>query len=129
MITYYTLIAEPLELSLNSHFYMVKVGSTKKAQQALFVLNAHCRQNKLYFYKQCREDDVFRLKVAKSLGVKVFELPEMVIDVETLAKSIINHDPFPWQPHDSENLHYLKQKTDTNYLLFCNTSCLKRGKL
>lgn len=127
MITYYTLIAEKQELSLNSHFYMVKVGSSRKAQRALFVLNAHCRQNNFYFVKQCREDDVFRLKVAASLGVKVFELPEMVVDVETLAKSIIKGNPFPWQPHDSHNLHYLKQHTDTDYLIFCNTKCLKRG--
>lgn len=47
----------------------------------------------------------------------------------TLAKAVIKHDPLPWKPHDSENLHYLKQHTDTNYLLFCNTSCLKRGTL
>lgn len=129
MITYYTLIAETQALSLNSHFYMVKVGSIKKAQQALFVLNGYCRQNNFYFVKQCREDDLFRLKVAESLGVKVFELPEMVADVVNLAKAINEGDPLPWKPHDSHNLHYLKQQTDTNYLLFCNTSCLKRGTL
>lgn len=127
MITLYTMIAEPAELSLQSHFYCVEIGSTKMAHRALFTLSGYCSSKGYYFQKRTRGDDIFRLKVAESLGCKVYELPCMVIKVEKLVSHLRKHGCLPWQPADSGHLRHLKQQTQPTFFLSCNTSCLKRG--
>lgn len=127
MITYYTMIAEPEELSLQSHFYCVEIGNNPQAHKALFAISRYCSENKFYFRKRTRGDDIFRLKVAESLGCKVYDLPCMVIKVQKLASHLRNHGSLPWKPDSAHNLHHMKEKTSPSYLLLCNTKCLKRG--
>lgn len=127
MNTIYTMIAEPEELTLQSHFYQVQVGTSKAAQRAVLILNGYCRSQSFYFVKRSHEDDVFRLKVAESLGCKVYDLPCMVIKVENLVSHLRNHGSLPWQPADSGQLRHLKEQTQPTFFLSCNTSCLKRG--
>lgn len=129
MNTYYTMIAEPAEITLRSHFYMVEIGNNPRAHKALFALSRYCRENNFYFQKRTRTDDIFRLKVAASLGCKVYELPCMVSKVEKLVAHLKNHGSLPWQPCDSGHLRYLKAQTEPTFFLSCNTSCLKRGSL
>ena len=129
MNTYYTMIAEPAEISLQSHFYAVTIGNNPRAHKALFALSRYCHENNFYFQKRTRGDDIFRLKVAESLGCKVYDLPCMVIKVEQLVAHLRNHGNLPWQPCDSANLHHMKKQTSPNYFLSCNTKCLKRGTL
>lgn len=127
MNTLYTMIAEPAEISLQSHFYVVEIGNNPRAHKALFALSRYCHENNFYFQKRTRGDDIFRLKVAESLGCKVYDLPSMVIKVEKLVSHLRNHGSLPWHPVDSANLHNMKAKTSPSYLLLCNTKCLKRG--
>lgn len=127
MITLYTMIAEPDAITLQSHFYCVEIGNNPLAHKALFAISRYCSENKFYFRKRTRGDDIFRLKVAESLGCKVYELPCMVIKVEKLASHLRNHGRLPWQPADSGHLRHLKQQTQPTFFLSCNTSCLKRG--
>ena len=127
MITLYTMIAEPEELTLQSHFYQVQVGTSKAAQRAVLILNGYCRSQSFYFVKRSHEDDVFRLKVAESLGCKVYELPCMIIKAEKLISYLRNHNCLPWQPVDSGNLRHLMELTQPTFFLSCNTKCLKRG--
>lgn len=127
MNTLYTMIAEPAEISLQSHFYVVEIGNNPRAHKALFALSRYCHENNFYFQKRTRGDDIFRLKVAESLGCKVYDLPSMVIKVEQLVAHLRNHGSLPWHPGDSANLHHMKAKTSPSYLLLCNTKCLKRG--
>lgn len=129
MITYYTMIAEPAEISLQSHFYAVTIGNNPRAHKALFALSRYCHENNFYFQKRTRSDDIFRLKIADSLGCKVYELPCMVIKVEKLVSHLRNHGDLPWKPCESANLHHMKKQTSPNYFLSCNTKCLKRGTL
>ena len=129
MNTYYTMIAEPAEISLQSHFYAVTIGNNPRAHKALFALSRYCHENNFYFQKRTLGDDIFRLKVAESLGCKVYDLPCMVIKVEQLVAHLRNHGNLPWQPCDSANLHHMKKQTSPNYFLSCNTKCLKRGTL
>lgn len=127
MDTYYTMIAEPAEISLQSHFYAVTIGNNPRAHKALFALSRYCHENNFYFQKRTRSDDIFRLKIAESLGCKVYDLPCMVIKVEKLVSHLRNHGGLPWQPCDSANLHHMKKQTSPTYFLSCNTKCLKRG--
>ena len=126
MNTLYTMIAEPAEISLQSNFYVVEIGNNPRAHKALFALSRYCHENKFYFQKRTRCDDIFRLKVAESLGCKVYDLPCMVIKVEKLVSHLRNHGRLPWQPADSGQLRHLKAQTEPTFFLSCNTSCLKR---
>lgn len=127
MNTYYTLIAESEMLSLQSHFYRVEVCSTKRGHRALFTLSGYCSSKGYYFQKRTRGDDVFRVKIAKSLGCKVYEIPSMTVKAETLVSYLKCHGTLPWQPDPDSNLHHLKKEISPSYHIFCNTSCLKRG--
>lgn len=127
MITYYTMIAETALLSLNSHFYRVQIGSTPKAHKALFALSRYCSEHHFYFQKRTLADDRFRLKIAESLGVKVYDLPCMDAKVECLVNFLQKHGSLPWSPATDGNLHHLKAQTSPSYFLICNTECLKRG--
>lgn len=127
MVTYFTMIAEIGELSLQSHFYRVSVGSTPAAHKALFALSRYCSEHNYYFQKRTLADDRFRLRIAESLGVKVYELPCMDAKVETLVHHLQKHGCLPWQPADSGNMRFLKAHTSASYFLLCNTECLKRG--
>lgn len=129
MNTLYTMIAEPNELKLESHFYCVEIGNNPRAHKALFALSRYCSENNFYFRKRSRGDDIFRLKVAASLGCKVYELPCMDAKVETLVSYLRKHGQLPWQPANSGNLHFMKAISSPSYLLLCNTKCLKRGTL
>lgn len=126
MVTLYTMIAESAELSLQSHFYCVEIGNNPQAHKALFAISRYCDEHKFYFRKRTRGDDIFRLKVAESLGCKVYDLPCMVIRVEKLISYLRNHGSLPWQPADSGQLRHLKAQTQPTFFLSCNTSCLKR---
>ena len=127
MVTYYTMIAESGALSLQSHFYRVAIGSTPSAHKALFVLSRYCSEQRFYFQKRTLADDRFRLKIAGSLGVKVYELPCMDAKVENLVFHLQKHGSLPWQPANAGNLRHLKAHSSPSYYLLCNTSCLKRG--
>lgn len=121
------MIAEPDAITLQSHLYCVEIGNNPQAHKALFAISRYCSENKFYFRKRTRGDGIFRLKVAESLGCKVYELPCMVIKVEKLASHLSNHGSLPWQPADSCRLRHLKVQTQPTFFLSCNTSCLKRG--
>lgn len=127
MTTYYTMIAEYGALSLQSHFYRVAIGSTPAAHKALFALSRYCSEQHFYFQKRTLADDRFRLKVAASMGVKVYELPCMDAKVENLVFHLQKHGSLPWHPADSGNMHHLKAQSSPSYYLLCNTECLKRG--
>lgn len=127
MNTLYTMIAEPAEISLQSHFYCVEIGNNPRAHKALFALSRYCLENNFYFQKRTRGDDIFRLKVAESLGCKVYDLPCMDAKAETLVSHLRRHGSLPWQPDSAHNLHHMKARTSPSYLLLCNTKCLKRG--
>ena len=127
MNTLYTMIAEPKALTLNSHFYCVEIGNNPRAHKALFALSRYCHENNFYFQKRTRGDDIFRLKVAESLGCKVYDLPCMDAKAETLVSHLRKHGSLPWQPGSAHNLHEMKARTSPSYLLLCNTKCLKRG--
>ncbi len=127
MNTLYTMIAEPAAITLHSHFYCVEIGNNPHAHKALFAISRYCHDNNFYFQKRTRGDDIFRLKVAESLGCKVYELPCMVIKVVKLVSHLRNHGSLPWQPDDSGHLRHLKVQTQPSFFLSCNTSCLKRG--
>lgn len=127
MITYYTMIAETGTLSLSSHFYRVQIGSTPKAHKALFALSRYCSEQHFYFQKRTLADDRFRLKIAESLGVKVYELPCMDAKVECLVDFLKKNGSLPWKPADAGNLRHLMAQSSPSYYLHCNTECLKRG--
>lgn len=127
MVTYYTMIAENGLLSLHSHFYRVAISSTPAAHKALFALSRYCSEHHFYFQKRTIADDRFRLRVAESLGVKVYELPCMDAKVETLVFHLKKRGCLPWQPEDSGNLRFLKAQSSPSFYLLCHTECLKRG--
>lgn len=127
MITYYTMIAETEMLSLKSHFYRVAIGSIPSAHMALFVLSRYCSEQHFYFQKRTLADDRFRLKIAESLGVKVYKLPCMDAKVECLVDFLKKNGSLPWQPADAGNLRHLKAHSSPSFYLLCNTECLKRG--
>lgn len=129
MVTYYTMIAETGLISLQSHFYRVAIGSTPAAHKALFALSRYCSEHHFYFQKRTLADDRFRLKIAGSLGVKVYELPCMDAKVETLVNHLQKHGSLPWQPADNGNLRRLKAQSSPSYYLICNTECLMRGRI
>lgn len=126
MTTRYTLIAADGPVSLESHFYCVEIGSTRRAHRALFTLSGYCASKGHYFQKRTRGDDIFRLKIAESLGCKVYELPSMTVKAETMVSYLKCHGALPWQPDSCHNLHQLKQKSSPTYYLHCHTKCLKR---
>ena len=115
MVTIYTMIAEDKEITLQSHFYQVQVGSTPAAQKALFVLGGHCHKHHYYLAKRSPGDAEFRLKIAASLGVKVYQLPCMVAKVETLVQHLLRQEVLPWQPCKSGNLDYFLRQTSPTY--------------
>lgn len=127
MKTYYTLIAEDGTITMNTHFYCVQIGSNFLSHRALFMLSGYCRSKGYYFRKRTRGDDVFRLKIAESLGCKVCELPCMDAKAETLVSYLRKHSVLPWQPGSASNLRQMKEKTSPSFYLLCNTKCLKRG--
>lgn len=127
MKTYYTMIAEDGPITLNTHFYRVQIGSSPTGHKALFILSGYCSNKGYYFRKRTRGDDIFRMKIAESLGCKVYDLPCMDAKVESLVSYLRKHGRLPWQPSSTHNIHYMKAKTSPSYLLLCNTSCLKRG--
>lgn len=127
MKTYYTLIAEDGPITLDTHFYRVQIGSNFSGHRALFTLSGYCSSKGYYFQKRTHGDDVFRLKIAESLGCKVYDLPCMDAKAETLVSYLREHGCLPWQPDSAHNLHQMKARTSPSYLLLCNTKCLKRG--
>ena len=126
MTTMYTMICEDNAISLHSHFYRVEIGNNPQAHKALFALSRYCHENNFYFQKRTRGDDIFRLKIAESLGCKVYELPCMIVKVEKLVYHLRKHGSLPWQPADSGNLRHLKVQTSPNFVLLSNTMCLER---
>lgn len=129
MITMYTMIVEDNELSLYSHFYHVQVGRSSTSQKALFALNAYCKANNYYFARRSETDAQFRLRIAESLGVKVYELPSMLAKVETLVSYLRQHGQLPWKPADSANYRQMKAKISPSFYLFHRSQCLKRDTL
>lgn len=127
MKTYYTLIAEDGTITLDTHFYRVQIGSNFLSHRALFLLSGYCSSKGYYFRKRTRADDIFRMKIAESLGCKVYDLPCMDAKVETLVSYLRKHAVLPWQPDSASNLRQLKEKTSPSFYLLCNTKCLKRG--
>lgn len=127
MKTYYTLIAEDGDITLDTHFYRVQIGSNFLSHRALFMLSGYCSSKGYYFRKRTRGDDIFRLKIAESLGCKVYDLPCMDAKAETLVSYLRKHSVLPWQPDPANNLRQLKEQTSPSFYLLCNTKCLKRG--
>lgn len=121
------MIAEDSQVSLQSRFYHVQVGSTPAAQKALFYLGGYCHQMHYYLAKRSNEDAEFRLRIAESLGVQVYELPCMVAKVEKLVSHLRLHGELPFQPCDSANYRQLKESTSPSFYLNCITKCLKRS--
>lgn len=126
MKTIYTMIAADGPVSLQSRFYHVYVGSSPAAQQALFYLGGYCHTKHYYLAKRSNEDAKFRLNIAESLGVQVYELPCMVAKVETLVSHLRLHGDLPFQPADSANYHHLSQQIKPTYFFNCITKCPKR---
>lgn len=127
MNTIYTMIAEDKQVSLQSRFYHVYVGSTPAAQKALFYLGGYCTDHHYYLAKRDNNDAEFRLRIAESLGVQLYELPCMVAKVEKLVSHLRLHGDLPFQPCDSANYRQMKEKISPSFYLNCITKCLKRG--
>lgn len=127
MTTYFTLIAEDGAITLNTHFYRVQIGSNYLSHRAFFTLSGYCSSNGYYFQKRTRSDDIFRVRIAESLGCKVYELQCMDAKVETLVSHLRKHGCLPWQPADSGHLRHLKKQTEPTFFLSCNTMCLERN--
>lgn len=127
MVTIYTMIAADGPISLQSKFYHIQVGNNPYAQKAFFYLGGYCHQHNYYLARRSNEDAEFRLRVAKSLGVQVYDLPCMVIKVEKLVSHLRLHNELLFHPADSANLRFFKQKTDPTFYFLCNTKCPKRS--
>ena len=126
MNTIYTMIAADGEVTLQSRFYHVQVGSTPAAQKALFYLGGYCHKKHYYLAKRSNEDAEFRLRIAESLGVQLYELPCMVAKVELLVSHLRLHGDLPFQPCDSANYRQMKEQISPSFYLNCITKCLKR---
>lgn len=123
----YTMICEDNAISLHSHFYHVSVGSSAAAQKAFFILNAYCISHHYYLAKRSNEDAEFRLRIAESLGINVYDLPCMVAKVETLVSYLRKHGRLPFNPSFNDSYVNFRKQTSPNFLLFSNTMCLERN--
>lgn len=126
MDTYYILIDEPNEITLQSKFFTVAVGSTPRCQRQLEWLRSWAWEHGCYFLKRSRETDMFMLKISDSLNTKVYLIPKLLCKISTLVAHIRNFNCTPSMPPSSPQEVYLRKQTDPKYLLLCNTSSRKR---
>lgn len=127
MTTMYTMICEDNAISLNSHFYHVLVGSSPASQKAFFFLGGYCNSHHYYLAKRSNEDAQFRLRIAESLGINVYDLPCMVAKVETLVSHLRKHGSLPFNPSFNDSYIDFRKQTSPNFVLFSNTMCLERN--
>lgn len=127
MTTMYTMICEDNAISLQSHFYHVLVGSSPAAQKAFFYLGGYCNSHHYYLAKRSNEDAEFRLRIAESLEINVYDLPCMVAKVETLVSYLRKHGSLPFNPSFNDSYIDFRKQTSPNFVLFSNTMCLERN--
>lgn len=95
MRVYFLLIVADKEINLKSRFYRVGVGSSKFdvscSQKIAFWANS-----KGYFFKKIDSQvDDFYFRIAKSLGMQVFQLPRQLINVADLWRHVQACDDVP----------------------------------
>lgn len=121
MVTIFEMIDAPGLITLQSKFYTIKVGSDKRSQQQLIWLKKWCSINNVYLEKRSDETDNFLWNIAKSLGVKYYLLPKVLVNISVLYAHIVTNCTTPNLPSKLTNLHQQRLLTDPSYYLNCNT--------
>lgn len=111
MTTYYKMIIEPAEITIDSHFYRVAVGRTQACKKALRWLNNYALRVGAYLHIVDAESDKFWLDIAKSLGVNVWDIPSLEISAVELMKQLRDNQMPPAMPEMSKQVSVFKMLT------------------
>lgn len=111
MTTYYKMIIEPAEITIDSHFYRVAVGRTQAYKKALRWLNNYALRVGAYLHIVDAESDKFWLNIAKSLGVNVWDIPSLEISAVELMKQLRDNQMPPAMPEMSKQVSVFKMLT------------------
>lgn len=108
MITYYRMIIEPAEITIDSHFYRVTVGRSRACQNALRWLNNYALRVGAYLHVVDADCDKFWSKIAASLGVAVYDIPCLEISAVELMKQLHADQMPPKMPAMSKQVSAFK---------------------
>lgn len=120
------MIEEPAAISLQSKFFYVTVGATEREQRQLDWLKDWCQSNNVFLQIQSEATDAFRLKIADSLGVVIYEMPRLNVRVSTLVAHIKANNATPNMPPESLSIAKFRERVTHSPRHSCNTSCRVR---
>lgn len=126
MERYYVLIDAGQEIDHSTKFFHVAVGSTQKCLDNLIWLQQWCKEHNCYFKMRSEETDTFLLRIAESLGTKVYCLPSIEVKVRPLVAHLKNFNRTPEIPPERAGFSYFRKQIDHKFYLSCHTSCRAR---
>lgn len=109
MKTYYLMIVADGEISSATRFYKVGVGTSKRDASCLQFLQMWCNAHGQYFARIDAEVDDFQQKIAKSIGLQVYDLQKTTCTVERLTKYIRDFGDTPKIPPISKQQSFFRQ--------------------
>jgi len=109
MKTYYLMIVADGEISSATRFYKVGVGTSKRDASCLHFLQMWSNARGHYFAKINADVDDFQQRIAKSIGLQVYDLQKTTCTVERLTKYIKEFGETPSIPPTSKQQTFFRQ--------------------
>lgn len=109
MKTYYLLIVADGVISSATRFYKVGVGTSKRDASCLHFLQMWSNAHGQYFAKIDAAVDDFQQRIAKSIGLQVYDLQKTTCTVERLTKYIREFGETPRIPPTSKQQTFFRQ--------------------
>lgn len=109
MKTYYLMIVADREINSATRFYKVGVGTSKRDASCLHSLQMWCNAHGHYFARIDADVDDFQQRIAKSIGLQVYDLQKTTCTVERLIKYIKEFGEAPSIPPTSNQQTFFRQ--------------------
>lgn len=109
MKTYYLLIVAEKEISSATRFYKVEVGQSKRDASCIQFLQMWSNARGHYLARINADVDDFQHRIAKSIGLQVYDLQKTTCTVERLTKYIREFGEAPSIPPTSKQQTFFRQ--------------------
>lgn len=109
MKTYYLLIVADGVISSATRFYKVGVGTSKRDASCLHFIQMWSNARGHYFARIDADVDDFQQRIAKSIGLKIYDLQKTTCTVERLTKYIREFGDTPSIPPTSKQQTFFRQ--------------------
>lgn len=109
MKRYFLFIAADNKIERDTVFYTVRIGQSKKDQAAADVLRIIAVSRGYFLHERDNETSEFLYKIAWSLGLQVFQLKRLAIDVAELVRHFRRYNCPPPAPPLTKAASFARQ--------------------